>query len=112
MSRPKTYEEAMKVLDKILKEIHLFSLICLEGEYTDTDEVWVMLSSFNRMCGGPPTVAAVPDFDALVLDHKGDEASAINNEGVRGQLQYLQEVMGPGEFTAMIEGRELEHRKD
>ena len=100
MNEPET------VIARIREEIALLNIVTLSEEGTDTGEVWEMLNSFSRMCGGPDLLfTSAPDLDELVYEMKANEASGINNEGVRGQLQYLQEAMHPAEFLALIEGR-------
>jgi hypothetical protein len=43
------------------------------------------------------------DLDSLVHDLKSSEASAINNGGMDGQLQYIIEQLGPTDAMAKID---------
>jgi len=100
-------QEAEETLAFIRRQIALFSVTCAHEEETDTDEVWQMLSNFYLSCGGKGLPAAFDgdDLDTLVHDTKSHEAADINNKGIRSQLEYLGETMGPECLVAWIEAR-------
>lgn len=109
MSEPTTLPEALSVIRLIRRQIGEFAVICAIEEETDTDEVWQLLADWVVLLGGRlDTNPQNKEWGELVHQMKTEEASGINNDGIRGQLEYLRESLIGEEYLAYLEGRAAE----
>jgi hypothetical protein len=91
--------------EEVRREIATANLLALEENYTDTSELWETLQRLFWKSGGGNLPSTVPDLDELVHELHAEEASNVNNEGIRGQLEYLYGRLGRERFQRILEGK-------
>lgn len=92
-------------LERIARMIRVFNLVCMSEETTDSGEVWILLNDIARICdpaARPLADMMLPDLDAQVHDLLSLQATNINNEGARGQLEYLSGALNDYEWHSLL----------